>query len=79
MNEGTADRVIRVLVGVILGVVAWMALGLADGAILGIIAGVVALVFILTGIVGFCPAYVLLGIRTCPMSPQKNNPDQAAS
>ncbi len=79
MNEGKADRILRVLVGVILGVVAWMMLGLADGAIFGVIAGIVALVLILTGIVGFCPAYRLLGIRTCPVSPKKSTPDQAAS
>ena len=79
MNEGKADRILRVLVGAILGVVAWMVLGLSHGAILGIIAGVVALVLILTGIIGFCPAYSLLGIRTCPLSPKKNPPDQAAS
>ncbi len=79
MNEGKADRILRVLVGVILGVVAWMVLGLGDGAILGIIAGIVALVLILTGLVGFCPAYALLGLRTCPLSPKKNPPDQAAS
>ena len=59
-NEGTIDRVLRVLVGA--GVLSLVFIG--PETPLGWI-GVVPLV---TGLIGSCPAYTLLGIRTCPMS-----------
>ncbi len=62
-NEGTADRALRVIVGIVLlalyvmgtvtGVWAWGAL----------IVGIIALV---TGLVGTCPLYMVLGLSTCP-------------
>ena len=64
-NEGSADRAVRVIVGIIALVAAWMWLGLAAGAILGILVAVVGAVLILTGLVGFCPAYTLVGMNTC--------------
>ena len=73
-NEHTIDRVIRFVVGVALAVIAWMALGLAQGEVLGIVALIVALVLIATGLAGFCPAYRLLGVRTC-----RSNPGPSAS
>lgn len=66
-NEGTIDRVIRVLAGLGLAALAWFALGLDSGAIGGIIAAVVGAVLIITGLVGFCPAYKLVGLSTCPL------------
>lgn len=58
-NEGTIDRILRVIVGLaILSLVfvgpqtPWAWLGLVP---------------LLTGLAGYCPAYSLLGIRTCPM------------
>lgn len=61
-NEGTLDRFIRVVVGIAL-----LSLTVAGPkSLLGLI-GVVPLV---TGIVGFCPLYRLVGLRTCPM-PQR--------
>jgi Protein of unknown function (DUF2892) len=59
VNAGTVDRVIRVAAG--LGLVAAAATG-AVGAW-----GYLGVVLIATGAIGFCPAYTLLGIRTCPM------------
>jgi hypothetical protein len=58
-NEGTLDRVLRVVLGLVL-------LGLAITGELGVWAylGVVPL---LTGLVGMCPLYMLLGINTCPL------------
>jgi hypothetical protein len=57
-NEGTLDRVLRVLVGLtLLVLVAMEKIGLW---------GLVGLVPLLTGLLGFCPAYSMLGIRTCP-------------
>ena len=59
INEGTVDRAIRIIIG----------LGLVGLAIAGIgtpwtWVGVLPLV---TGAIGFCPTYTLLGINTCPM------------
>lgn len=55
-NEGTIDRALRVLVG--LAVLSQVFIGLqTPWAWLGVIP-------LLTGIVGFCPAYALFGIDT---------------
>jgi len=69
-NEGKADRSVRILLGIIVLALAWFALGLGDGAIFGIIAAAVGVVLLVTGTVGVCPAYCVLGIRTCPVKPE---------
>lgn len=57
VNEGGLDRVVRVIVG--LGILSLAFVGpQTPWAYLGAIP-------LLTGIVGFCPAYALLGINTC--------------
>jgi hypothetical protein len=58
-NIGLIDRVLRAAVGIAL--IVW---ALAGGPVWAWI-GVVPL---LTAVVSFCPAYALLGIRTCPTS-----------
>lgn len=57
-NEGTIDRLLRVVVGLILIALVFVGPRTAWGWI-----GVVPL---LTGLVGMCPIYSLLGINTCP-------------
>jgi hypothetical protein len=57
INEGVLDRVLRVIAGFVL--LSLWAFGPKSS--LGLL-GVVPLV---TGLVGFCPLYRLLGIRTC--------------
>ena len=59
-NEGTVDRVLRVLVG--LGVLSLVFVGPKT------LWGLVGLVPLLTGLLGRCPLYTLLGIKTCPIS-----------
>jgi fatty acid desaturase len=56
-NVGVIDRALRAVVGLIL-----IAL-----AVLGIFApwGWVGVVPLLTAFIGFCPAYTLLGVKTC--------------
>jgi len=56
VNEGTADRTIRAIVGIAL-----IALALTKGWLWAWI-GVVPL---LTAAIGFCPLYALLGVNTC--------------
>ena len=63
VNEGPIDRLIRILVGVGLFTVA--AAGLVTPPVLyGVL--LLGTIGLLTGITGFCPTYVLLGISTVP-------------
>ncbi|MBL7543162.1 MAG: DUF2892 domain-containing protein [Bdellovibrionaceae bacterium] len=59
-NEGTFDRVARVLIG----------LGLLSMIVIGpqTMWGLVGLVPLLTGLVGFCPLYAILGFSSCPLA-----------
>jgi hypothetical protein len=59
-NEAMWDRGIRVALGIVLVIVGFAAIGGVGGIILGIV-GVIALV---TGAVGWCPLYAVLGFRT---------------
>lgn len=59
MNEGTLDRVLRVVVGA--GVLSLAFIGPQTPW------GYLGIVPLLTGLVGYCPAYALLGISTCPV------------
>ncbi len=65
-NVGGIERPIRIILGAVLLFVALFA-GLPTGGawVLGVI-GAIALV---TGAVGFCPAWMLFGINTCPTKP----------
>lgn len=58
-NEGTIDRVLRVVAGLVLISLVFVGPQTAWGWI-----GVVPLV---TGAIGSCPLYSLLGINTCGM------------
>ncbi|EWY42208.1 membrane protein [Skermanella stibiiresistens SB22] len=58
-NLGTIDRALRIVAGLVLISLVFVGPQTPWGWI-----GVVPL---LTAFVGFCPAYVLLGLRTCPM------------
>ncbi|MBA1148617.1 DUF2892 domain-containing protein [Ectothiorhodospiraceae bacterium WFHF3C12] len=57
-NESTADRVIRVIAGL-----AILSLVLVGPQTLW---GLLGLIPLITGLVGRCPAYRLLGLSTCP-------------
>ena len=58
-NEGTVDRALRVIAGLVL-------IGLAATGTVGIW-GWIGIIPLLTGAIGFCPAYSIFGISTCPM------------
>jgi hypothetical protein len=58
-NEGTVDRVLRVVAGAALVSLVFVGPETAWGWI-----GIVPLV---TGLLGNCPVYSLLGISTCPV------------
>jgi hypothetical protein len=58
-NESLVDRVIRVVAGA--GILSLLAIGPVPGWGLFGLVGIIGLV---TGLTGFCPTYVLLGIDT---------------
>lgn len=67
-NEGSVDRIVRVIVGVALLVVAFA--GMVTGVWVWLL-GIVGAVLLVTGAVGFCPLYAMLNMRTTPASDAK--------
>lgn len=65
-NEGTLDRIIRIILGVIL--LAAGIWGCVTGALMWvlIIVGAIALV---TGLIGWCGLYAVFGCSTCKVKP----------
>lgn len=66
VNEHVVERVLRIVAG----------LALVGAAATGTIGawGYIGVVPLLTGLIGSCPVYTLLGISTCPMrSPKAAN------
>lgn len=63
-NEGTIDRWIRFIVGLALLYVTFFT-GLQPA--LAVLVGIVATVLVITAVVGYCPLYAALGIRTNPL------------
>ena len=62
-NVGTIDRIARIVVGVVLLALVFVGPQTPWGWI-----GVIPLA---TALIGFCPAYKLFGLSTCPLSPKK--------
>jgi Protein of unknown function (DUF2892) len=58
-NEGGIDRIVRIVAGLVL-------IGLAYTGTVGMW-GYIGVVPLATGLIGWCPAYTLLGMNTCPM------------
>ena len=58
-NVGGLDRILRILVGLVL--IALAATGTVGAW------GWIGIVPLATGIMGWCPAYTLFGMNTCPM------------
>lgn len=63
-NEGKIDRIIRIVVGVLALTVAFTQLSSGLGQV--ILAGL-GIMMLVTGIVGYCGIYTLLGINTCKL------------
>jgi len=59
-NVGTIDRILRIVIGLVL-------IGLAATGRIGIW-GWIGVLPLLTGIVRVCPAYSILGVKTCSTS-----------
>lgn len=58
-NVGTIDRVLRIVVG--LGLLSLVFVGPQTPW------GWIGLVPLVTALIGYCPAYSIFGIRTCPL------------
>lgn len=61
LNMGKSDRTLRVIGAIILAVLA--ATGVLTGT-LATVAWIVAAVLLVTSLIGFCPAYKLIGLDT---------------
>ena len=63
-NESTLDRALRVAVG--LALLVWFFMDQGSGALHWL--KLIGLVPLVTGLVGTCPVYSVLGISTCPVN-----------
>ncbi|MGR3803383.1 YgaP family membrane protein [Marinibacterium profundimaris] len=64
VNMGKADRAIRIAIAAVL---LYLAFGtaLAAAGLLHWLAIAVAAIFVLTSLVGLCPLYSIIGLKTC--------------
>jgi ABC-type antimicrobial peptide transport system permease subunit len=60
-NMGAADRTIRILLAIIVG---YLIISGQVGGTLAIILGIFTAAFVITGFIGWCPAYVPFGFST---------------
>jgi hypothetical protein len=61
-NMGSLDRIIRILLAAVMSVLYFTS---SVTGILGIVLFAVSGIFVITGLVGFCPLYTLVGFNTC--------------
>ncbi len=66
-NLGNADRIIRIILAAFL---AFLYLGNMVTGTLGIVLAILGGVLLLTGLLGFCPLYKLVGLSSCPLQKQ---------
>lgn len=66
MNEAGWDRVLRVAAGAVILYLGWA--GVVTGT-LGLILKIGGFLPLVTGLVGWCPAYALLGVSTIRRGP----------
>jgi len=60
-NMGTTDRTIRLIIAVIIAALYFSG---QIGGTVAIVLGIVAIAFVVTSLVGWCPAYLPFGIST---------------
>ena len=69
LNQSGRERSIRVAGGIVLALLAWVIWGaagamLSASGILSLVVLLVGLAALVTGVIGWCPLYTLLGIST---------------
>ncbi len=60
-NEANWDRIIRVVVGIVL---LYLGLGGLVAGVAGVVIEIVGAILLITAVIGFCPVYALLKIKT---------------
>lgn len=61
-NMGNADRIIRLVI--VLAIVALYFFNIIEGTLANVLLALAG-IFLVTSLIGFCPAYSALGIKTC--------------
>ena len=61
-NVGATDKIIRIVAGIVLIIM---------GILYSKIWIIIGLIPLITGLIGFCPLYTLLGINTCKVKTNK--------
>jgi hypothetical protein len=71
-NVGSTDGTVRMLIGAVAGLLslAILASAVSLPTTASPALGVVSLILMGTSLTGSCPLYTLLGVNTCPVSPQ---------
>jgi hypothetical protein len=68
LNMGNADRIIRVLIALVIALLFYK--NIITGPLAYVLLAVAG-IFVLTSLIGSCPLYSLIGIRTC--APKKTS------
>ena len=61
-NMGNADRMIRL--SIVIAIVALSYFNIIEGALANVLLALAG-IFLVTGLLGYCPAYSAFGIKTC--------------
>ena len=64
-NVGTADRIIRIVMGIVLLALVFVLHTPARWF------GLIGIIPLMSALIGWCPLYTLLGVRTCPLNQTK--------
>jgi hypothetical protein len=67
-NMGNTDRIVRLLVAAVVAILYFT--NVITGT-LGLVLLIIAGIFVLTGLIGFCPVYTLIGVNTCSKKNEK--------
>jgi hypothetical protein len=74
-NVGGIERPIRIVLGLVLVAIGSLAELPVAGMAIALVAGAIAMV---TGVIGFCPVWSLLGVNTCPAKSDARRAGKAA-
>ena len=67
VNVGGIDKVLRIVAGIVLLALTFVLK--SEGGLW--LWGLIGIVPLATGLMGWCPAYSILGMNTCPMKEKK--------
>ena len=67
-NQSTLDRIIRIILGAAMLALSWSG---AVAGVWGIALGIFAWVPLVTGLIGWCPFYAILGLSTRKSRPPR--------